>query len=71
MSLMMQTVNVIPWEIMAEQQALYDKLVFMEVALRESDSPETDPRRSNTVPADFFFFHEEPDQKYYPGETRI
>jgi hypothetical protein len=35
MSLNMQKVNVIPWELMEEQRELYDKLVMMEAALRE------------------------------------
>ena len=43
MSLSMQTVNVIPWKLMREEQVFYDKLVVMEAALRER-SPETDPR---------------------------
>jgi hypothetical protein len=48
----------------------------MEAALREYDSPATDPGRSSTFPdpipaAIFPFFHEEPDQKHYPGETLI
>jgi hypothetical protein len=76
MILLMQTVNVIPWELMAEYQAFYDKLVFLEASLRESDSPETHPRRSNIVPDPipaviFPLFDEEPDPKHPPGETRI
>ena len=43
MSLSMQTLNVIPWELMAEKQSLYDKIVTMEAAPREQP-PEFDPR---------------------------
>ncbi len=43
MSLLMQTVNVIPWELMAEQREFNDKLKGMQTALRkqphESDEP--------------------------------
>ena len=44
MSLTMQKVNVIPWELMEEQREFYDKLVMMEAALRERPSRESDPR---------------------------
>ena len=75
MSLSMQTVNVIPWELMAEQQAFYDKLVSMEASLRQRP-PESDPRwtimHPDPIPAAVFpFFHEEPDPKNHPGVTRI
>ncbi len=76
MSVSMQIVNVLPWELMAEQQAFYDKLVFMEAAFWEPDSPETDSRWSSTmpdpIPAKVFpFFHEELDLKHHPSETQI
>ena len=35
MSLRMQTVNVIPWELMDEQRDFYNHLVLMEEALRD------------------------------------
>ena len=44
MSLNMQKVNVIPWELMEEQREFYDKLVMMEAALREQPNRESDPR---------------------------
>ncbi len=34
MSLQMQKVNVIPWELMREQREFFDKIVLMEAALR-------------------------------------
>ena len=72
----MQTINVIPWELVARQHAFYDKLVFMKATLRESDTLETEPRRRNTVPdpipaAIFPFFHKEPDPNHHPEKTRI
>ena len=75
MSLSMQTVNVIPWELMTKQRDFYDKLIVMQGALRERPS-ESDPRWSSTpvdpIPAAIFpFFHEEPDKKNYPGLSRI
>ena len=67
MSLSMQTVNVIPWELMSEQRDFYDKLVSMQSALREQPK-ETDPRWRSTPPDPIPtnvtpFFHEEPDPK--------
>ncbi len=44
MSLNMQKVKIIPWELMEEQREFYDKLVVMEAALREQPSRESDPR---------------------------
>jgi hypothetical protein len=75
MSLSMQTVNVIPWELMAEQKTFYDKLVVMEAVLREQPS-ESDPRWTNTPPdpipaATFPFFREDPDPKHNLGVSRI
>jgi hypothetical protein len=35
MSMSMQTVNVIPWELMAEQRQFYNKMMDMNAALRE------------------------------------
>ncbi len=43
MSLKMQTVNVIHWELMDEQRQFYNKLVLMEEALRDRPK-DTDPR---------------------------
>ena len=43
MSLNMQKVNVISWELMEEQREFYDKLATMEDALREQPSRESDP----------------------------
>ena len=43
MSLYMQTVNVIPWELMKEQHDFFDKLTVMHEALRDRP-PESDPR---------------------------
>ena len=43
MSLSMQSVNVIPWELMTEQQSFYDKLVVMEAHVREQP-PGSNPR---------------------------
>jgi hypothetical protein len=43
MSLNMQKVNVIPWELMEEQREFFDKLVLMEAALREQPAWESDP----------------------------
>jgi hypothetical protein len=76
MSLTMQKVNIIPWEMMEEQRDFYDKLVMTEAALREQPSRESDPRwRSNhpdPIPASVFpFFNREPDPKHHPGQTRI
>jgi hypothetical protein len=70
MSLSMQTVNVIPWELMTEQRDFYDKLRRMQKALRDQPS-ESDPRWSSTPPDPipsvvFSFFHEEPDKKKPP-----
>ena len=60
MSLTMQKVNVIPWELMDKQREFYDKLVMMEAALREQPSRESDPRwRSpppDPIPASVFPF---------------
>jgi hypothetical protein len=70
MSLQMQKVNVIPWEVMREQREFYDKVVLMEAALRDRPK-ETDPRWS-VIPLDLFpplvfpFFHEELDPKKHP-----
>jgi len=75
MSLSIQTVNVIPLELMTEQQAFYDRLVVMEATLRERPL-ESEPRWTNTSPDTiptvvFPFFHEEPDPKEHHGVTRI
>ena len=75
MSLSMQTVNIIPWELMTEQTEFYDKLVAMHVALRDQPS-ESDPRWRRTPPdpipaAVFPFFHEELDKKNHHGVSRI
>ena len=75
MIMSMQTVKVIPWELMAEQQALYDKLVSMELALRQQPL-ESDPRWTSTHPdpimaAVFPYFHEEPDPKHHLDVSRI
>jgi hypothetical protein len=75
MSLSMQTVNVIPWELMTKQCKFYDKLVAMHAAIRDQPS-ESDPRWSSTpsdpIPVAVFpFFHEEPDKKTHPGVSRI
>ncbi len=35
MSRKMQTMNVIPWELMDEEREFYNKLVFMEEALQD------------------------------------
>jgi hypothetical protein len=42
MSLLMQIVNVVPWELMAEHRAFYDTIVAMEAALRKQ------PKESDT-----------------------
>ena len=71
----MQTVNVVPWELMHEQREFYDKLVVMDAALR--DRPKDTDHRWSTVPPSPFpptifpFFHEEPDPKHFPGQTRV
>jgi hypothetical protein len=75
MSLTMQTVNVVPWELMDEQRAFYDKLLVMEEALRDRPK-DSDPRWSTIPPSPFPqtifpFFHEEPDPKNYPGQSRV
>ena len=62
LSLNMQKVNVIPWELMEKQREFYDKLVMMEAALREQSSRESDPRWRSTPPdpilaSVFPFFH--------------
>jgi hypothetical protein len=74
MSLSMQTVNVIPWELTSEQRNFYGKLVSMRSPLREQPK-ETYPRWRLTpldpIPLSVFpFFHEEPDLKL-PGYSRI
>ena len=74
MSPSMQIVNVIPWELMTEQNEFYDKLVAMQADLRDQPS-ESDARWISTPPdpipaAIFPFFHKEPD-KNYPGVSRI
>ncbi len=76
MSLTMQKVNVIPWELMEEQREFYDKLVMMEAALREQAIREPNPRWRSTppdpIPAGVFpFFHKGPEPKHHPGQTRI
>ena len=73
MSLNMQKVNVIHWEMTEEQREFYDNLVMMEAALREPPSRESDPRWMNTppdsIPASVFLFsHKEPDPKHHPGQ---
>jgi hypothetical protein len=75
MSLEMQTVNVVPWELMDEQRAFYDKLVVSEAALRNRPK-DMDPRWSMVPPSPFPptifpFFHEDPDPKYYPRQSRV
>ncbi len=62
MSMSMQTLNVIQWELTTEQSEFYDKLVALYAALRDQPS-ESDPRWSSTppdpIPAVVFpFFHE-------------
>ncbi len=52
MSLTMQTVNVIPWELMDEQREFHDKLVLMEEAL--IDRPKDSDPRWTTVPPSLF-----------------
>jgi hypothetical protein len=76
MSLAMQKVNVIHWELMEEQREFYDKLAMMDVALREQPSTESFPRWRSTPPdpipvSVFLVFHREPDPKHDPGQTRI
>ncbi len=71
----MQTVNVIPWELMTKHNEFYDKLVAMHASLRNQPS-ESDPRWSSTPPDPFPavvfpFFHEEQDKKNHPGVSRI
>jgi len=75
MSLSMQKVNVVPWELMDEQREFYDRLVIMEAALRDRPK-DTDPRWSTVPPSPFPptifpFFHEEPDSKNYPRQSRV
>jgi hypothetical protein len=75
MSLVMQTVNVVPWELMDEQREFYSKLVLIEEALRDRPK-DTDPRWSTVPPTPspptiFPFFHEEPDPKNFPGQSRV
>jgi hypothetical protein len=75
MSLTMQTVNVVPWELMQEQREFFNNIVAMEAALRDRPK-DTDPRWSTVPPtpfppAIFPFFHEEPDPKNYPGQSRV
>jgi len=75
MSLSKQTVNVIPWELMTEQNEFYNKLVAMHATLRDQPS-ESDPRWRSTPldpsPAVVFpFLHGEPDKKNHPGVSRI
>jgi hypothetical protein len=72
MSLNIQKVNVIPWELTEEQREFYDKLVLMEVGLREQPIRESDPRWMTTspdpIPTSIFpFFHRELDPKHHPG----
>ena len=69
MSLNMEKVNVIPWELMEEQRKFYDKLVLIKAALRERPSRDSDPRWRSTPPdpipvSVFPFFHREPDPKH-------
>ena len=75
MSLLMQTVNVVPWELMHEQRQFYDKLVVSEAALRDRPK-DMDPRWSTVPPSPFPptifpFFHEEQDPKHFPGQSRV
>jgi hypothetical protein len=75
MSLLMQTVNVVPWELMAEQRAFYDTIVVMETALRKQPK-ESDTRWMSTppdpIPANIFlFFHQKSDRRHHPGQSRI
>jgi hypothetical protein len=72
MSLKMQTVNVIPWELLDEQLEFYNKPVCMEEALRDRPK-DTASRWSNFPPSPFPltifpFFHEEPDPKNFLGQ---
>ncbi len=72
----MQTMNVVPCElIMQEQRDFYDKLAGMEEALRDRPK-DTDPRWTTVPPSPFSltifpFYHEEPDPKNYPGQSRV
>ncbi len=71
----MQTVNVIPWELMDEQREFYTMLVHMEEVLRDRPK-DTDPRWSIVPPTPFLptifpFFHEEPDPKKFLGQSRV
>ncbi len=74
-SLSMQKVNVVPWELMAERREFYDKLTGMQAALRKQPH-KSDPRWSST-PLDpilakvFPFLHGEPDPKHQPSVTRL
>jgi hypothetical protein len=75
MSLTMQPVNVIPWELMVEKKEFHDNLVVTHAALREHSS-KFDSRWINTPPdpilaAVFPFLKEEPDRKNHPGAIRI
>jgi hypothetical protein len=62
MSLNMQNVNDIPWELMKEHREFYDTLLRMEVVLWEKPSRESDPRWMSSPPEPissfaFPFFH--------------
>ncbi len=75
MSLKMQIMNVIPWELMDEQREFHNKLVLIEEALRDRPK-DTDPRWSTVPPSPFPlsifpFFHEEPDPKHFLGQSRV
>ena len=75
LSHIMQTVNTIPWELLATQREFYDTFVSMQESLREKPRT-TDPRWTCTPPDPipalaFPFFHEEPDPKHHPGVSRI
>jgi hypothetical protein len=75
MSLLMQKVNVFPWELIGEQGEFYDNMVRMQAALRKQPR-ESDPQWLSTppdpIPASFFsFFHQEPDRKDHLGQSRV
>ena len=60
---------------MVEQRAFYDTIVAMEASLRKQPK-ESDTRWRSTPPdpilANIFpFFHQEPDRRHHPGQSRI
>ncbi len=74
--LSVQTINVIPLELMAEQHAFYDKLVLWRQLCGSptlgSPTPARAARFRTLFRLRFYpFFHEEPDPKHHPIEIRI